>query len=259
MYPPISLMQRFYAQRLGRQTRRLLRRRLHRVWPDLSGQAVMVVGYAEPVVGMIAREAQRLMVLTPNAWPVEAIEGPRGNVAVHGREDEIPLPDSCLDAVLILHCLEYADSRNRLLREVWRVLRPNGRLLMVVPNRTSLWSLFTHTPLGHGVPFTLGQAIELLQGATFTVETTTRALYLPPFSVPWPARLVLTIERLGRRLLPMLAGLNLVGARKTLIGGTPLPVTERLGALIPQTSVSLPRAQRGQGPGASHEQESGRE
>lgn len=242
MYPPLSLMQTFYDRRLGAQVRRLMQRRMHRLWPDLSGQAVLVVGHAAPLAPTMLREAERLIALIPQDWPVEAVAGPRGNVAIHSREDEIPLPDSCMDAALVVHCLEYADSRNRLLREVWRVLRPNGRLLMIVPNRTSLWSLFTHTPFGHGVPYTLGQAISLLEGNMFTIEETTRAIYIPPLSLPWPRRVLVTVERLGRRLMPMLAGLNLVGARKTLMGGTPLPVTQRLGRALPETVLTGARS-----------------
>ena len=39
-----------------------------------------------------------------------------------------------------------------LLRECWRVLRDDGRLLVVVPNRLGSWALFDHTPFGQGRP-----------------------------------------------------------------------------------------------------------
>ena len=50
-------------------------------------------------------------------------------------ENELPLPDSAVDRVLLVHALEMTHDPAVLLREVWRVLASGGRLLAVVPNR----------------------------------------------------------------------------------------------------------------------------
>jgi hypothetical protein len=54
-----------------------------------------------------------------------------------------------------------SDDSVALLREVWRVLAPNGRLLAVVPNRRGLWARIDTTPFGHGRPFSRGQVTHL--------------------------------------------------------------------------------------------------
>ena len=42
----------------------------------------------------------------------------------------------------------------QMLREVWRVLAPSGRLMAVIPNRRGVWTRTDTTPFGHGRPFT---------------------------------------------------------------------------------------------------------
>ena len=65
-----------------------------------------------------------------------------------------------------------------LLREMWRVLTPEGRLLLIVPNRRGVWARLDTTPFGHGRPYSRGQLERLLTDALFTpLEWTTRALH----------------------------------------------------------------------------------
>ena len=44
------------------------------------------------------------------------------------------------DRILLVHMLEWSEKPLDLLHELWRVLAPNGRLLLVVPNRRGLWA-----------------------------------------------------------------------------------------------------------------------
>ncbi|MBP0587884.1 class I SAM-dependent methyltransferase, partial [Mycobacterium tuberculosis] len=63
-------------------------------------------------------------------------------------EEDLPLPDSAVDRILMVHALEHAEDPRETLKEMWRALAPNGRLVIVVPNRRGLWARFEHTPLG---------------------------------------------------------------------------------------------------------------
>jgi SAM-dependent methyltransferase len=65
----------------------------------------------------------------------------------------MPLPDSCIDRALIVHALEIADHPHDLLSEIWRILTPGGRVIVVVPSRSGLWARLDRTPFGHGRPY----------------------------------------------------------------------------------------------------------
>ena len=55
-------------------------------------------------------------------------------------EYDLPLPDLSVDRIVLVHALEMSDDAPSLVREIWRVLAPGGRLLLVIPNRRGLWA-----------------------------------------------------------------------------------------------------------------------
>jgi SAM-dependent methyltransferase len=62
-------------------------------------------------------------------------------VALHCEPESLPFPDQALDLVVMPHTLELAADPHRALAEVARVLRPEGRVVIVGLNPTSLWGL----------------------------------------------------------------------------------------------------------------------
>ena len=55
------------------------------------------------------------------------------------RITDLPLPDESVTQVFMIHCLEFIDDPEMALNEIWRVLHPEGRLIMVVPHRGGFW------------------------------------------------------------------------------------------------------------------------
>lgn len=68
---------------------------------------------------------------------VQAMQG----VALHCVPEALPFADDSLDLVVLPHTLESADDAHDTLAEVVRVLRPEGRLVIVGFNAWSLWGL----------------------------------------------------------------------------------------------------------------------
>ena len=88
----------------------------------------------------------------------------------------MPLTDGAVDRVLLVHALEMTNDPAALLREVWRVLAPGGRLLAVVPNRRGVWARMDTTPFGHGRPYSRSQINQLLRETWFTPSGWSEAL-----------------------------------------------------------------------------------
>ena len=66
----------FYRTGLGQVARRMIRRAVQRIWPDLRGMRVLGVGYATPFLTAISPETERTVALTPASlgvlgWPSE--------------------------------------------------------------------------------------------------------------------------------------------------------------------------------------------
>ena len=170
----------------ARSRRRLIGTRLRKHWPSLAGERLLGVGYATPYLPALADGAERTIAFMPAAqgvvnWPPE---GP--NAAALVADDALPLPDAMIDRVLVIHSLEMSESPREQLREIWRVLAPGGRMILVVPNRRGIWAWAEKTPFGYGRPFTRGQLTALLRDTMFSPLGWSEALAAPPIRHrPW--------------------------------------------------------------------------
>ena len=222
MWTDVVDLRDFYARNLGQVARRMIRRRIREMWPEIKGESLLGIGYATPYLRPFRDEAARIVALMPARqgvlhWPPE---GP--GVVGLADEGELPLPDLSIDRVLLVHAIEHTEQLRRMLREVWRVMAGGGRLLIVVPNRRGIWARFERTPFGHGHPYSDSQLSRLLRDNMFTPIRTERALYVPPSG----SRMILgsagALERLGSRWFPPIAGVLLVEAGKQIYAATPL-------------------------------------
>lgn len=212
----VTDLKTFYAAPLGQVVRRLLGERIRARWRSAAGCTVVGLGFAAPYLGAFRGEASRTGAFMPAAqgalvWPTAA-----ARLSVLVDEDSLPLPDNAVDRLLVAHCLEVAERTRPLLRELWRVLAPEGRMILIAPNRRGLWARFDTTPFGQGRPFSRRQLDRLLRDALFTPLDWGYALHAPPFDKPIVLRSAMAWERFGDRFSPAFAGVILVEARKEL-------------------------------------------
>src|SRR6516164_9607290 len=128
-------LRNFYAQRLGVVARRFVGRGIRTHWGDTSGQRVLGIGYATPYLGLFREEAERCLALMPAGQGVVKWPTSRPALSALVDENELPLADSAIDRVMLVHALEMTNDPGALLREVWRGLASGGRVLGVVPKR----------------------------------------------------------------------------------------------------------------------------
>ncbi|MEI9885357.1 MAG: methyltransferase domain-containing protein [Rhizomicrobium sp.] len=213
----------FYEGPLGQLTRRIVARQLRILWPSAKGSSLLGYGFAVPYLRPFQAEAERVVAIMPAQQGVVAWPAARP-LTVLGDEAALPFPDAFFDRILVVHGLEGADATRPLLRQLWRVLAPEGRLLLVAPNRASLWAQLERSPFAVGRPFSRGELDRLLRGALFEPLAWDRALYVPPFRGRRLVRTGTGWDRLLRRLFPGLSGVHIVEAGKTFYGAVPLPV-----------------------------------
>lgn len=218
----------FYVSPLGQTARRLIGARVRRRWHSVSGESLLGLGYATPYLKNFRDEALRVLAMMPAAqgvvhWP------PPGEPSATALVDEyeLPLPASSMDRVLCVHLLEHAQHPAELLTEIWRVLGPGGRLLMVVPNRRGWWSRSETTPFGAGRPYSRGQLTALLRESMFSPLNWSEALYMPPSNRSWVLSSALLWERFGTSLSAPFAGVHLVEATKQVYSVLPVRTGRR--------------------------------
>jgi SAM-dependent methyltransferase len=206
----------FYATPLGEVARRRVSQIVRERWSRCVGLSIMGVGYATPYLGPLRDEALRVLAFMPAEqgvvnWPVE---GKSASALVES--SMMPLPDACIDRVLVVHALETLDHPRDVLSEIWRILTPGGRVIVVAPNRRGLWARMDTTPFGQGQPYSKSQLRELLRDTLFSPVHWAEALYVPPFARNYLLSAAPAFEAVGSRLGLPGAGLHLVEATKQL-------------------------------------------
>lgn len=237
MWSDVVDLRDFYDSALGQTARRMIRRQIRVIWPEVAGARVLGVGFCLPYLRMFRDECERVVAVMPSSqgvlpWPPE---GP-GLVCL-ADENDLPLPDRSVDRVLLVHALESTEQVRATLREVWRVLADGGRLLVVTPNRRGLWAHIERTPFGQGRPYTPSQLNRLLRENMYTPLQVSAALYMPPFQSRFLLRSALAWEQVGERWFQAFAGVLLVEAAKQIYAGSGLrdrPPAKRVFMPMPQ-------------------------
>jgi SAM-dependent methyltransferase len=233
MLSDIVDLRTFYSSTLGRLTERSIAMSLASIWSAMPNERLVGLGYALPWLDRFRADAERVFAFMPAAQG--AVDWPAGEPSATALvfEEELPLYDSSIDRVLLVHALEHAENPRETLMEIWRVLAPGGRLVVVVPNRRGMWARFEHTPFGTGRPFSRGQLNALLRDTNFTPGAWSDALHFPPSGRRWVMRLHALLERTGRRFWPIFAGVIVVEAQKRLYQGLPVAARASRRVFVP--------------------------
>jgi SAM-dependent methyltransferase len=191
---------------------------LHKLWPALHGQKVLSLGYGLPYL-----EGYQDDPFIFAAMPAQmgVIHWPRTG---DGRtlmtwEAELPFPDETFDFILLTHALEFSGDPDALIGELSRVLKPEGRLMVVVPNRLGVWARREITPFARGRPYSSVELNGLMRRNSMMVSQSVYGLFVPPTRRRWILRYAQTFEKIGQRWHPPIGGLLIMEARKDVYGG----------------------------------------
>lgn len=181
---------------------------------------VLGCGYATPYLRAFHGEAERVLAVMPAAqgahqWPAGKQKGEKErNLVCLSEEAELPFENSSIDRILLVHHLEFSESLQPFLEEIWRVLKADGRILVIVPNRSGLWARADWSPFGQGTPYNASQITYYLHDNGFVHERTQEALFLPPLKMTLLLKSARWLERFGPMILPFVSGVHIVEASK---------------------------------------------
>ena len=233
MHTDIVDLREFYHSPLGRLAERSITLATASLWARLPEERLVGLGYSVPYLDRFRADTERTFAFMPAGQG--AVNWPVGELSATALvfDEELPLPDASIDRVLMVHSLEFAENPRETLKELWRVLAPGGRLVIVVPNRRGVWARMEHTPFGSGRPYSRRQLTSLLRETNFTPAATTGALFFPPSRVRTMRRFSNVLERMGRRFWPLFSGVIIVEAQKRLYQGLPVAARASRRVFVP--------------------------
>lgn len=215
---PLSIdvidLRNFYREPLGAFASKVLSHDLTEIWPSVKGDDVAVLGYGLPYIAPWLEQAESLINLMPESQGVAYWPEDGANLSCLAHMDALPLADESVNRVFLAHALETAGDPQSVIQEAWRILKPQGQLLVMVPHRRGAWAHSDKTPFGAGQPYSRVQLCELLKEHGFSVEGAYRSLVAPPFKNRLSLMLAPCIERCGGFIFSRFAGVLMLQATK---------------------------------------------
>jgi SAM-dependent methyltransferase len=163
-------------------------------------------------------------LLRTSRIPLRAALGRAQAARVVGDPAFLPIASQSVDLLLLPHVLEFASNPHQILREVERVLIPEGHLLISGFNPFSVWGLKQFLNKRSGIYPWTGKFISLprmkdwLSLLNFEVSGGRMCCYTPPFAgAQWRRRFAF-MESAGDRWWPLGGGVYFLLARKRVHG-----------------------------------------
>lgn len=176
-----------------------------------------IFGFNALQLGLVTQD-----FLSASRMPLRFKAENKAGAAVRLLNEELPFACASLDLVVMPHVLEFAAQKHQVLREVERVLIPEGHLIISGFNPYSLWGLQRKWGKQQGYPW-CGEFIALtrlkdwLALLGFEVIGGRFAAYAPPFTQKLEARFAF-MEAAGDRWWAVSGGVYFLHAVKRVHG-----------------------------------------
>ncbi len=241
----------WYQQPLGKMVHQREHELITQLLPGLFGYHLLQLGETLGTGHLVASRISHRMVMLDelNASP-DTADKIDGLEYLQGHAAQLPLASDSLDVVLMSHLLEFSRDPHQVLREIERVLIPEGHLVLLCFNP---WSLFGLRRLLQGwrdeapwsghfyTPLRLKDWLSLLGFDTVLLR---HYFHRPPLQHPSTMSYLRRMETLGQRFWSPLGGGYMLVAKKRVATMTPIKPRWRTARSLINVGLAEPSARR---------------
>jgi len=218
----VITLKQFYASAMGRLLGNNVVKSIARLWPDeKSSDDVLTVGYSFPYLPFLMKHQKDVVPVMPAKHGAMVWPSGDDNIVVLSDEWELPFAKHSFNRVVVVHVLEHTRHPSKTLTELWNILVPGGRMILITPNRRSLWSQASSSPLGWGQPFSVGQLKKLAEKVGFTVLSSETTHFSLPLNYRIFHKIAPAFDLLGKMFLPMFGGVLVMEVEKQIYASVP--------------------------------------
>ena len=236
----------WFGEPLGRSLQAIESHRLREVWPRLYGTTALQLG----CIGSMDL-LDCCMAPTRIIFDLPETAAVRAPTMVAGVPEALPFDARSIDLVLLPHTLEFCADPHQVLREVERVLTPEGYAVILGFNPFSLWGawrLFARR--GERIPW-CGRFLQLprikdwLKLLDLELTRGRMLYYRPPLRNQAIMDRLYFLDKIGDRWWPMAGAVYLLVARKRVAGMIPLrPAWRKRSSIADAVARPLGRGKR---------------
>lgn len=195
---------------------------------NVEQNTILTLGFPIPYLKEKWFKTNQFLIFMPASlggmtWPT-----PEKSRTAVVNELSLPLPNQSVDLLLVIHSLEFTSNPKAFMKEVDRILKIDGKVLLIVPNKRGVWGHLENTPFGYGQSFSMQQMTRLLSDQNFKTVKQERFLYFPPSQSLYTQSFFAPMEMIGSYLAPNLSGLNAILAEKRAYA----PITKQVSAPV---------------------------
>jgi len=217
-----EMLRTWFADVLGATLLEQEQKALDAVLQDLFGYYLLQLGWVAP--RDILNESRIRMRMVMDVDPPQGMNYANA-VAV---PEMVPVQSDSLDVVVLQHTLEFARDAHEVLREVDRMLIPEGHVVIVAFNPWSLWGAWRLVRrrsrrfpwCGRFLSVTRMKDWMGLLG--FDTVRVVPVFFRPPIGHQASMRRLRFMEKVGMRGWPIFAGVNIIVAQKRMATLTPI-------------------------------------
>ena len=205
---------KFYNSELGLNCVNIIQEKLDFLLQGNEDQEILGLGYILPYL-INNRIKSRLSFLSvPSANNKIKFIKNSYNSSIEIDEKAFPFKDLQFDKIFVSHWLEVSDRLDLVMSEIWRVLKGQGKIILIIPNAFSFWALRENTPFGKCRSFSQTQMKKLLHLHGFEEIKLNFCLYFPPIHQKFLLTNYKTLEYIGGTIFKNFGGVMIVEATK---------------------------------------------
>lgn len=214
-----AALNQWFSSDVGQQFTALEKQQLDEVLPDLFGYYLLQVGTQGDVDLLSSSRVSHRHVMGLAAEAAGAFQA---------ESWALPIQTDSIDVVILPHTLDFARYPHEVLREIERVLIPEGHVVITGFNPMSLWQLWRwglgwrKQPPWCGHFFTQFRLRDWLTLLGFDISSKKCFFYRPPVKNRNIMQRLTLLEKLGQKFWPFAGAGYVLVARKRVVTLTPI-------------------------------------
>lgn len=160
----------FYNTERGELLRSRVIKIIRTIWqPNVSLQ-IVGIGFIDPYIN----------VINPHQLTLGSLINVNDDCyKLVNKLNNLPFANHSVDRILVIHSLEYLNQPDILFNELTRILKSAGKLLIIIPNKYSIWAHSRSLPYWKNKLFSLLDIYNLLSKSLFKINFHTADFFLP--------------------------------------------------------------------------------